>query len=95
MPHASKPSIKKVLEFTMSHDALESQLVRWMRGVAKSNDELVLALERLRHSYRALLARTPVTDAEQVLWQVDGALKGADRSRNMFVSRSDHEPQGA
>ena len=95
MPHANKPSNKKVLSFTMVKAGIESQLVPSIREVVTSNNELVLALDRLRRSYRMLLAGKPVTDAEEVLWQVEGALHDAERSKNMFASHSDHEPQGA
>jgi len=81
MSHAKKPSNEKVLEFTLPQDGIGPQLVRWVRGVVKSNNELVSALERLRRSYKTLLAEKPVTDAEEILWQVEGALGCAEKSR--------------
>ena len=95
MSHAKKPLNDKVLEFTVPQDGIGPQLVSWVRGVVKSNNELVPALERLRRSYKMLLAGKPVTDAEEVLWQVDGALNGAEASKNFFDVHSVHEPREA
>jgi hypothetical protein len=95
MSNAKQPSNEKVLEFTMPQDGIGPQLVRWVRGVVKSNNELVTALERLRRSYKVLLAGKPVTDAEEVLWQVEGALRDAKQSANSLASHSAHEPRGA
>jgi hypothetical protein len=90
MSHAKKPSNKNVLEFNLPQDGIGPQLVSWVRGVVKSNNELVPALERLRRSYKLLLAGKPVTDAEEVLWQVEGALRDAEQSANFFASHSAH-----
>ena len=94
MPHTKKP-LNRVLEFTMPGDGIGPQLVSWVRGVVKSNDELVLALTRLRRSYKVLLAGKPDTDAEVVLWQVEGALQEAERSKNLLAQHTAQEPQGA
>jgi hypothetical protein len=94
MPHAKKP-LNRVLDFTMPGEGIGPQLVSWVRGVVKSNDELVLALTRLRRSYKLLLAGKPDADAEAVLWQVEGALQEAERSKNLLVPHTDREPQGA
>ena len=94
MSHAKKPLNNKVLEFTVPQDGIGPQLVSWVRGVVKSNNELVPALERLRRSYKVLLAGKPVTDAEELLWQVEGALEEADRCKNV-VSYSARQPHGA
>ena len=95
MSNAKKPSNQKVLEFTMPQDGIGPQLVRWVRGVVKSNNELVPALERLQRSYKVLLAGKPVTDAEEVMWQVEGALRDAKQSANFIASHSGHEPHGS
>jgi hypothetical protein len=94
MPQAKKP-LTKVLEFTTPQAGIGPRLVSWVRGVVKTNDELVLALTRLRRSYKVLLAGKPVTDAEEILWQVEGALQEAARSKNALASHSGREPQGA
>jgi hypothetical protein len=93
MAHARKPS-NKLLEFTVPQDGIGLQLVTWVRGIVKSNSELVSALSRLRRSYEALLAGMPVTDAEELLWQVEGALREADRCKNAFAWHSAREPRG-
>jgi hypothetical protein len=94
MRYAKKP-LNRVLEFTVPRDGIGRQLVSWVRGVVKSNDELVHALTRLRRSYKELLAGKPDTDAEAILWQVEGALQEAGRSKNLVVQHTDQEPQGA
>jgi hypothetical protein len=94
MPHARKPP-NKVLELALPVDDIGPQLVRWVRGVVKSHDELVLALTRLRRSYKVLLAGKPGTDVEEVLWQVEGALQRAERSKNVLVRDTAQEPEGA
>jgi len=93
MSHAKKSS-NKLLEFSIPQDGIGLQLVAWVRGIVKSNNELVSALSRLRRSYKALLAGMPVTDAEELLWQVEGALQEADRCKNV-VSYSARQPHGA
>ncbi len=79
----------------MPADGIGPQLVSWVRGVVKSNDELVLALTRLRRSYKVLLAGKPDTDTEEVLWQVEGALQEAERAKNLLVRDTAQERQGA
>lgn len=95
MSHAKKPLNNKVLEFTVPQSGIGPQLVSWVRGLVKSNNELVPALERLRRSYNMLLAGKAVTDAEEVLWQVEGALKSAEAARTFFASHSADETRGA
>jgi hypothetical protein len=95
MSHAGKRSSNKMLEFAMPKEGIGPQLVKWVRGVVRSNDQLVPALERLRSSHKALLAGKSVTDSEEILWQVEGALKDAERSTNVLrwirsASRRDH-----
>jgi hypothetical protein len=88
----AKKSPNRVLEFTMLGDGIGPQLVSWVRGIVKSNDELVLALTRLRRSHKMLLAGKPDPDTEEVLWQVEGALQEAERAKNLLTAQ---EPQGA
>jgi hypothetical protein len=57
--------------------------VNWIREVAASNNELVDALNRLRLSYKVLLAGEPVTDAHEILRQVEGALRSAGKAKGM------------
>jgi hypothetical protein len=62
---------------------VEMKLVNWVRGVAESNDELVHALNRLRVSYKVLLSGEPVTDAQEILREVEDALTGAPKARDL------------
>jgi hypothetical protein len=78
MDHVKKPPGKELLE-----SAVEMQLINWIRAVTESNDELVCALNRLRLSYKALLAGEPVTDAQEILRQVEGALRSATKANDM------------
>jgi hypothetical protein len=82
MNDMKKPPGSELLGFTVPQD-VERQLVNWIRGVAESNNELVDALNRLRFSYKVLLAGEPVTDAHEILRQVEGALRSADKAKNM------------
>jgi hypothetical protein len=82
------PPNKKPLRFPVAQDDVTTRLLSWIRGIVQSNQELVSALERLRLSYEVLLAGTSVTDAEAILWQVEVALKGAERSRNSLALNS-------
>jgi hypothetical protein len=82
MNDMKKPPGSELLEFAVPQD-VEGQLVNWIRGVVESNNELVDALNRLRLSYRALLAGEPVTDAHEILRQVEGALRSADKAKDM------------
>ena len=85
MPYAKKPSDRNVPRFAVPRDDIGLQILNWVRGVVRSNNELVPALERLRSSYELLLAGKPVTDSEQVLWQVEGALMGAEGSKSALA----------
>lgn len=84
MPQQKKSLRRKVLRSDPVHDPLETKLVNWVRGVVRSKDELVLALGGLQRSYKELLAAQHVTDGEDVLRQVEGALKNAEKSKAMF-----------
>jgi hypothetical protein len=62
---------------------VEIKLVNWVRGVAESNDELVHALNRLRVSYKALLSGESVTDAPEILREVEDVLTGAAKVKDL------------
>jgi hypothetical protein len=94
MSHAGKRSSNKMLEFAMPKEGIGPQLVKWVRGVVRSNNQLVPALERLRSSYKALLVGKSVTDSEEILWQVEGALKDAERATNVLTLDSLRRPEG-
>ena len=85
MSYAATTPNKKPLRFPVPHDDVTIRILKWIRGIVRSNHELVGALERLRLSYKALAAGKPARDAEQILWQVDVALKNAERSNNALA----------
>lgn len=71
------------LEFAEPQEVIEAQLENWLKSTVKSNDELATALKRLRDSYCALLAGKPVKDDDELLMQVEAALRQADKARNV------------
>jgi hypothetical protein len=87
MPHVNKPSLRSLLEFAVTQESIETQLAFWIRELIQSNSELVPALERLRYSYKVLQAGKPVTDAEEVLWHVERALKDAEIASLIGLAR--------
>jgi hypothetical protein len=95
MTNVKKPSGKKLLGFPGSQDSVETELLRWVRGVVLSNDQLVDALERLRRSYKAFQTGQSVPDAPETLWQVEVALRDAQRSRSALALKSLRRPGGA
>jgi hypothetical protein len=86
---------KKVLKFAARDADIDTRLVNWVRGVANSNEQLVSALGRLRESYKSLLAGRPVSESEQILWQVEGALTGAAMARDLLTQCSPPGPERA
>jgi hypothetical protein len=91
MTNAKKPG-KKLLGFPGSQDSVETKLLRWVRGVVLSNDQLADALERLRSSYKVLQTGKSVPDAAEALWQVEVALRDAERSRSALALKSLRRP---
>lgn len=92
MTNATKPPNKKLLGFPGSRDSVETKLLSWIRGIVQSNDELIRGLECLREPYKVLLAGQSVTDAAEILWQVEVALSDAKRSRNALELKSSEGP---
>jgi hypothetical protein len=78
----SNKSSCKVLPFAKPQASVEGELEKWFRGVMQSNHDLVSALERLRDSYKELLAEKPVTEADHaVLMAVEITLRNARNAR--------------
>jgi hypothetical protein len=78
----SNKSSCKVLQFAKPQASVEGELEKWFRGVMQSNHDLVSALERLRESYKELLAEKPVTEADHaVLMAVEITLRNARNAR--------------
>jgi hypothetical protein len=94
MTNVKKPPSKKLIGFPASQDSVDTVLLRWVRGIVLSNDQLV-ALEHLRSSYKVLQAGKSVPDAAEILWQVEVALRDAERSRSALALKSLRRPGGA
>jgi hypothetical protein len=72
----------KVLPFVAGEPSPEGQLEKWFLGVMQSNRDLISALERLRDSYKMLLADKVVGEADQaVLLAVEITLRNARNAR--------------
>jgi hypothetical protein len=84
--HEPKPPSKKVLPFAVPNVDVEEQLLIWIRAVVESNQEMITLLERLRISYRSIVAGAPVTNANALLWQVEVALSNAAKAKNAASS---------
>jgi hypothetical protein len=81
MTNAKKLPDKKLLGFPASHDCVETKLLGWIRGVLRSNDQLVEAPGALATLIWVLQTGKSVPDAVEILWQVEVALSDAQRSR--------------
>jgi hypothetical protein len=88
MTDSTSPLKKKLLTLPVPQDDVEMQLLIWIRGVVQSNQELVGAMKRLRHLYKAVLAGKSAVDSEEILWQVEVALMGTEGSKNVLASGS-------
>ena len=72
----------KILPFVSGQPSPEGQLEKWFLGVMQSNHDLISALERLRDSYKRLLADKVLGEAEQaVLLAVEITLRNARNAR--------------
>lgn len=72
-----------MLEFAVPQEGIERQIEDWVQRIVESNDELVVVMERIRDSYRALRAGNPVKDDDEVLAQVETALKNAAKAKTI------------
>jgi hypothetical protein len=61
------------------HGYGDQQPEREITRIARSEDQLIQALERLSDSYRALLVGERITDAEEILAEVWNALMQSRR----------------
>jgi transposase-like protein len=71
------------VEVIRPESAIEHQLDKWVKQVAESNDELAIALHRLKASFELLLAGQKIPEANVVLAQVERALKVASMAKNV------------
>jgi hypothetical protein len=83
MTESREPTSEKVLEFAVPQEGIERQIEDWLQRIVESNDELVVVVERLRDSYRALLAGKRVKDDDEILAQVEAALQNAAKAKNI------------
>jgi hypothetical protein len=60
---------------------IDTQLEYWIRWALESNIALAAALKRLRNSYNLLQAGKPAGNAEEILAEVEAALKTVEESR--------------
>jgi len=79
MRRAKRRPTQKRLRCGARND-LGLELFDWVRRIVRSNHELASVLERLRFSYELLLAGMIITNAEEILCQVDEALQKDERS---------------
>jgi hypothetical protein len=82
MIEPKKPPASEFPETGFRQDT-EMKLVNWVRAVAESNNELVHALNRLRVSYKVLLSGESVTDAPEILREVEDALASAAKAKDL------------
>jgi hypothetical protein len=82
MTKSSEPADK--LEFAVAQDVIEAELELedWIQRVFKSNDELAIALARMRDSY-CQFAVHRLTDNDGILAQVDAALQNATKAKDV------------
>ena len=74
----------KVLQFAARPPSSAGQLEKWFRGVVRSNYDLMSALERLRDSYKGLVAEKTLSEGDQaVLLAVEIALRNARNARSL------------
>jgi hypothetical protein len=92
MTNVKKPPGKKLFGFPGSHDSVETELLRWVRGLILSDDQLVDALGHLRSSYKVLKTEKFVPDAAKIRWQVEVALRDAERSRSALALKPSQGP---
>jgi hypothetical protein len=65
---------------TVPQIIIDTQLEHWIRWTLESNIALAAALKRLRNSYKLLRAGKPAVDAEEILAEVEAALKTVEES---------------
>jgi hypothetical protein len=81
MAESKEPTSEKVLAFAVPQEGIERQIEDWFQRIVASNDELVFVMERIRDSYCALLAGNHVKDDDEILAQVETALRNAAKAK--------------
>jgi hypothetical protein len=77
---SSNKMIDDVPAFTVSRIIIETQIEHWIRWTLESNIALAAALKRLLDSYKLLQAGKPARNVEEILAQVEAALKTVEKS---------------
>ena len=79
-PGAAKETTDNMRGSTVPRIVIEMQIEHWIRWTLESNIALAAALRRLRDSYKLLLAGKRADDADEILAQVEAALKTVEKS---------------
>jgi hypothetical protein len=66
-----------------AEQTVEEELEELWRRTCRSNNELITALERLRQNYCAVAGKKHIAISEELLAQVDTALRRAAEARNL------------
>jgi hypothetical protein len=67
-----------------AEQTVEEELEELWRRTCRSNNELITALERLRQNYCAVAGKKHIAYSEEILAQVDTALRRAAEARNLI-----------
>jgi hypothetical protein len=70
-------------EVAVPQEAIEVKSEAWNRKVFESNNELAIALKRIRESYCMMLAGQAVKNADEILAQVRATLRKAEKAKNV------------
>ena len=71
------------MKVAVPQGAIEVKIEVWNRKVFESNNELAIALKRIRDSYCMLLAGEAVKNADEILAQVRATLTKAEKAKNV------------
>jgi hypothetical protein len=75
---APKTELGVLLSFPIPGETTDNQTDHLICRILQSNDSLSTALENLRNSYKAMMVGKPVENADEILTQVESALKQAE-----------------
>ena len=77
---SSKKTTHNMPASTVPRIVIDAQIEHWIRWTLESNIALATALRRLRDSHMLLQAGKAEQDADEILAQVDAALKTVEKS---------------
>jgi hypothetical protein len=85
---SSTPStVRKLLSFPLPTPVPEAAAQNWDLRILETRDNLVNALDYLRHEYDAMLAGKATTAADEVLARVETILRDEKVSRYTVVAK--------